>query len=79
MDGAMLPRDKDTECDTATPGQEEARNGPPPDPSEDMAPPTLLASRPGEKTFLFKYLLFIYLTVLDLGCSKILILAARGI
>ena len=43
MDGAMLPRDKDTECDTATPGQEEARNGPPPDPSEDMAPPTLLA------------------------------------
>lgn len=69
MDGAMLPRVKDTECDTATPGLEEARNGPPPDPSEGMAPPTPLASRPGEKTFLFKYLLFIYLTVLDLGCS----------
>ena len=35
----MLPRLKDTEDDTATPGLEEAKNDPPPDLSEGMAPP----------------------------------------
>ena len=41
-----------TQDDAAIPGLEEARNDPPRDPSEGMAAPTLLASRPGEKTIL---------------------------